>query len=258
MSGESQYMSHINVYHSDSQEYHQTFKFYLEHCDEKAKTHQWLNQLIEKLPNRQLLIDVGAGYGITTALFMGLFEQTIALEPNSSLRAELKKNCPELEVLPDQILQTQLPERSADLIFCLHVFYHIDPAEWMANLEKLASWLSPNGCLVLALADKEAQCTQIYKDFYHLEADLSTLVRRFEAQKGEQYEVIIETIPLRVKTESLQDTYRLAEFMLNPPPTPTPPKRHTVEEYVRKHFTSSTEGYCFSCDQNLILIRRSF
>jgi SAM-dependent methyltransferase len=253
-------MTHINVYHSDSKEYHQTFKFYLEHCDEKAKTHQWLNQLIERLPARHFLIDAGAGYGITTALFMELFDKTIALEPNASLRAELSKNCPDLHVLPDQILEAQPLARnaSADLIFCLHVFYHIDPAEWMANLERLVSWLSPNGYLVLALADQEAQCTKIYKDFYHLEADLKAFVRRFEAQKDGQYEVIIETIPLRVKTESLPDAYRLAEFMLNPPPTPTPPNRHTVEEYVRKHFTCPSGGYCFSCDENLILIRRCF
>ncbi len=248
-------MQSINVYTSQSQQYEDTFKFYLEHSNEKVKTHEWLDQLVKRLPSRQLMIDAGAGYGLTTALFTDYFAQTIAVEPNDSFITQLKKNCPTVEVQHHTILDADLPSGSADLILCLHVFYHIVQEEWLANLEKMASWLSPNGVLVVAMANHESQCMKIYERFYKLEADLTALARTFEDQKGHKYEVVVETIPLNVRARSFEDAYTLAEFMLNPPPSPLPPSRHALEEYVHEYFTCPDGGYCFSCDQILLQIR---
>ena len=249
-------MQSLNVYHSQSKEYEDAFKFYLEHSNEKIKTHEWLNQLVKRLPSRQLMVDAGAGYGLTTALFTDYFAQSIAVEPNDSFIEQLKKNCPTVEVQHRTILEADLPSGSADLVLCLHVFYHIVQEEWMTNLEKLASWLSPNGVLVVAMANHESQCMKIYESFYNIEADLSALARTFEQQKADEYDVVVETIPLNVRAHSFQDAYVLAEFMLNPPPTPLPPTRRRVEEYVRQYFTCPDGGYCFSCDQVLLQIRR--
>ena len=249
-------MQSMNVYHSQSEKYEETFKFYLEHSNEKVKTHEWLDQLVKRLPSRHLMIDAGAGYGLSTALFTDYFVQTIAVEPNDSFIAQLKKNCPAVEVQHRTILHANLPPGSADLILCLHVFYHIVQEEWMANLEKLASWLSPNGVLVVAMANHESQCMKIYESFYKLEADLTALAATFKEQKGHEYDVIVETIPLNVRANSFQDAYTLAEFMLNPPPTSIPPTRRRVEEYVHQYFNCPDGGYCFSCDQVLLQIRR--
>jgi len=249
-------MQSINVYHSQSEQYEEIFKFYLEHSNEKIKTHEWLDQLIHRLPSHSLLIDAGAGYGLTTALFTDYFAQTIAIEPNDSFITQLKKNCPAVEVQHRTILDAHLPSGSADLILCLHVFYHIVQEKWMANLEQLASWLSPNGVLVVAMANHESQCMKIYEHFYKLEADLTALAQPFEQKKGDEYDVVVEPIPLNVRAPSFQDAYTLAEFMLNPPPTSIAPSRHALEEYVRQYFTCPEGGYCFSCDQILLQIRR--
>jgi hypothetical protein len=74
----------INVYDSQSKEYHHAFQVFLDHTDQKLKAQQWLNRLVQTLPLRRVFIDAGAGNGKVTAWFTDAFNQTIALEPNES------------------------------------------------------------------------------------------------------------------------------------------------------------------------------
>ena len=85
----------VKGYDSQSSAYHQAFQVFLDHTDQKVKAQQWLNRLVQTLPSRRVFIDIGAGNGKVTSWFMGSFNHTIATEPNESLRAELKKNCPQ-------------------------------------------------------------------------------------------------------------------------------------------------------------------
>ena len=244
----------IKVYDSQSSAYHQAFQVFLDHTDQKVRAKQWLDRLVKALPWRRTFIDVGAGNGKVTSWFIDSFNHTIATEPNESLRAELKKNCPQIEALAEQIMDTDIAV-SGDFVLCSHVLYYIERAEWMANLERLASLVSPEGVLVVVVQHHESDCMHMLQHFFGRRFDLGPLGRTFQAEKGDQYEVSIETVPAHITTSDLPTAYIIAEFMLNLLPIPAPPAQSDLEEYVQKHFASQEGGFHFSCDQDFLQIR---
>lgn len=244
---------HVNVYDSQSSKYHEAFQIFLDHTDQKVKAQQWLSQLINMLPQRRVLIDVGAGNGKVTSWLIDSFDRTIAIEPNESLREELKRNCPQIEVIPEKILDAKITALG-DLILCSHVFYYIDDTEWMINLERLASWLSPEGALVVVLQNHETNCMQMLEHFFGRRFDLIGLAQAFQHERGEEYEVEVETGRAQAITSDFDSSYTIAEFMLNLLPMSAPPARSDFEEYVRSHFAFQG-GFRFCCDQDFLQIR---
>lgn len=245
----------ISVYDSQTSEYHRAFQVFLDHTDQKVKAQQWLNGVIETLPARGVFIDVGAGNGKVTSWFIDSFERTIATEPNDSLRAELKKHCPQIEVLAEKVLETKMTARG-DFILCSHVFYYIDGSEWMATLDRIASWLSTEGVLALALQHHKTDCMEMVEHFFGRRFDLTSLARNFQSELGNRYEVAVETVPARIVASDFDSAYTIAEFMLNLLPMADPPARSDLEKYVRSRFSSSEGGFRFSCDQDFLRIRR--
>jgi hypothetical protein len=51
----------IAVYDSLTPEYHRAFEIFLNHTDQKLKAQQWLNDLVDRLPCKDIFIDAGAG-----------------------------------------------------------------------------------------------------------------------------------------------------------------------------------------------------
>jgi SAM-dependent methyltransferase len=245
----------VNVYDSQSAAYQHAFQVFLDHTDQKARARDWLTHLLHRLPSRDLFLDAGAGNGKVTAWFSPHFQRTLALEPNPYLCEELRRSCPTAEVLPDPILAAQ-PTAAADLVLCSHVFYYIDGAEWMRHLEQLASWLAPDGVLVVVLQNHETDCMRLLEHFFGRRFDLSELGRQFEAARGDAHTVDLETVPAQVVTADFEAAYTVAEFILNLLPMPDPPARRELEEYVRKEFAAAGGGYRFSCDQDFLQIRR--
>ena len=244
----------IKVYDSQSSAYHQAFQVFLDHTDQKVRAKQWLDRLVKRLPWQRTFIDVGAGNGKVTSWFIDSFHHTIATEPNESLRAELKKNCPQIEVLAEKIMDTDIAV-SGDFVLCSHVLYYIKRAEWMAHLERLASLVSQEGVLMVVVQHHESDCMHMLQHFFGLCFDLGALAGTFQAEKGDQYEMSIETVPAHVTTSDLPTAYIIAEFMLNLLPMPLPPARSDLEEYVLRYFSSPEGGFHFSCDQDFLQIR---
>jgi ubiquinone/menaquinone biosynthesis C-methylase UbiE len=244
----------INVFDSQTKEYHQAFQVFLDHTDQKLQAQQWLNQLVQTLPSRRVFIDAGAGNGKVTAWFTDAFDQTIALEPNESLRTELKQHCPQVEVFPEGILDAKIMS-SGDFVLCSHVLYYIDSVEWMLYLERLASFLSPDGVLVVILQHHNSECMQMLQHFFDQSFDLTELAQTFQNENKDRYEVAIETVPAHVTTSDFDSAYAVAEFMLNLLPMPNPPTRNDLEAYVRSYFTYPAGGFRFSCDQDFLQIR---
>ncbi len=97
------------------------FEIFLNHTDQKLKAQQWLNDLVDRLPCKDIFIDAGAGNGKVTAWFTERFGRTIAIEPNASLRSELTRACPAAEVVGEGILDAKV-SAAGDLILCSYVF----------------------------------------------------------------------------------------------------------------------------------------
>jgi SAM-dependent methyltransferase len=244
----------VRVYDSQSEAYHEAFQVFLEHTDQKANARHRLIALVPALPQRRVFLDVGAGNGQVTAWLLDRFDQTIAIEPSSSLSADLRRTCPAAKVLAVPILEAR-PDVLADLVLCSHVLYYIERSEWGSTLAQMASWLSPEGTLVVVLQNHETDCMRMLEAFGGQRFDLTGLGQEFESDHGRQYRVERETVAAHVTTADFASAYVIAEFMLNLLPMSEPPLRQRLEEYVRTHFGRAAGGYRFSCHQDFLLVR---
>lgn len=244
---------YVAVFDSLGKEYEQAFATFLAHTDQKEKAREWLDRVVTALPRRRTFVDAGAGTGKVTAWFVPQFEKTVAIEPNPHLRDHLAQACPTAAIVPAVIMQAQVA--AADFVLNSHVFYYIPEPEWADHLERLASFLSPTGLLVVILQNSGTDCMKLVERFHGRKFDLGALRRRFDAAHGHQFYSAVETVPCHVTTTNFADAYTIAEFMLNLLPFPTPPERAAVEDYVRQNFAAPGGGFRFSCSQDFLQIR---
>ncbi|MDQ1493237.1 MAG: hypothetical protein QOJ23_5751 [Actinomycetota bacterium] len=242
----------VKAYDSLSDDYHQAFGLFLDHTDQKTRANEWLDRMVGSLPLRRTFIDAGAGTGKVTAWLAERFENTVALEPNAALRRELRRACPGIDVRQEAIMDAKPPEL-AELVLCSHVLYYIPPQEWRAHIEKMASWLSPQGELVIVLQSSDTDCMDMLAHFQHQRFDLGAAGEHFENEDDGHYRLELENVPAHVTTPDLASAVAIAEFMLNLLPMPEPPTRRALEEYVTDRF-AQPGGYRFSCHQDFLRI----
>jgi hypothetical protein len=186
---------------------------------------------------------------------MGNFDRTVAIEPNPHLRVHLERNCPAAEVVPTMILDCGFADE-ADFVLMSHVFYYIPAADWQATLDRLASFLSPTGVLVIVLQNSETDCMGLVDHFHGRRFDLAGARRDFQTRHAGAFDSRIATVASHVETSDFESAYTVAEFMLNLLPLDEPPLRANLETYVRTNFAAPGGGFRFSCSQDFLVIRR--
>jgi len=245
----------VNVYDSRSDAYHDAFAVFLRCTDQKTNARRWLDDLVDQLPKRRVLVDAGAGNGLVTAWLLDRFQRTIAIEPNPSLNADLRSACPSAEILGVPILQAA-PGEVADLVLCSHVLYYIPQNEWQAHVRHMASWLAPGGALVIVLQNPDTDCMRMLDHFLGRHFDLGQ-VADMVGKEG-RYQAKRHLVPAHVTTSRLDEAFIVAEFMLNLLPISQPPSREALKEYVMKNFQTPEGGFRFSCHQDFLVIRPAF
>ena len=98
----------LEPYAYDQPEYAGAFETFLTHTDQKIKAIGWLTEFVGGLRSRSLFVDAGAGEGSTTAALAKFFDRTIAIEPNSALRVELARRCPDAEIVETPIAEARI------------------------------------------------------------------------------------------------------------------------------------------------------
>lgn len=245
----------VRHFDSRSEEYDEIFKFCMDHTDEKQKSIVRLKEVVNKLPFRRQFIDAGAGNGILTQPLTPYFAHTTALEPNRELRRQLQQNCPGISIQPDFIMDAELSIH-ADFILCSHVLYYIEQTQWLAHIEKLATWLAPDGILVLMLQHHESDCMHMQAHFFQRAFNLATVAQTFKEQKREEYQVDVEIMPLDIVVPDLFSACCIAEFMLNLLPVANMPTLHEVESHIEQYFQPQDQVYRFSSDQTIVRIHQ--
>ncbi len=94
----------IQVFDSQGEAYKRAFQIFLDHTDQKRNAKRFLQKLVDGLPNRNIFIDAGAGNGEVTKAFAGVFDRTIAIEPNPHLLTQLKQAIRKLKPLRRRFL----------------------------------------------------------------------------------------------------------------------------------------------------------
>jgi hypothetical protein len=244
----------LEPYAHDQPEYARAFGTFLAHTDQKTKTIRWLTDLINGLPSHGLFVDAGAGEGSITAALAKLFDRTIAIEPNSALRAELAQHCPQAEIVEGPIGEAKIVS-PADFVLCSHVLYFIPQDDWTDTLERLTSWLGARGAAVVVLGNSNADVIALPRDFFGKNINLAPAVQEFKA-RHDDFEILTHTLNCEVVVDDMEAACTLTRFFLGDYPdwgrTVT---RRRVEEYIRRHF-AVRQGYRLSCDQDILLLRR--
>ncbi|MFD5558642.1 class I SAM-dependent methyltransferase [Streptomyces sp. NPDC127068] len=232
---------------SQSRQYDEAFATFLAHTNQKRRAHDYLSQVVSRLPRRRVLLDAGAGSGETTSHLFGHFEHTIALEPNPDLRRRLASRLPRAQILEEEILDAR-PHCEADLVLCSHVLYYIPLDQWPAHLRELTSWRSSGGECVIVLQNPDSDSMRMLQEFGGPRSDLSGQLDGMDIRFVHRV-----TDPAHVSTPDLPTAVNVAAFMLGTAPLPSPPTRKQVEDYVQANFSSSS-GYQFTCTQDFLHI----
>jgi len=244
----------LEPYAHDQPEYAHAFGTFLRHTDQKNKTIGWLTDFVNGLRSHGLFVDAGAGEGSTTATLAKLFDRTIAIEPNSALRAELARRCPEAEIVEAPIGEARIAS-SADFVLCSHVLYYIQQSDWTDTLERLTSWLGAYGAAVVLLGNSNADVIALPREFFGRSIDLAPAVQEFKA-RHDDFEIVTHTLNCEVVVDDLESACTLTRFFLSDyPDWGRNVTRRRVEDYVRSHFTDP-RGYRLSVDQDALSLRR--
>jgi hypothetical protein len=244
----------IRVFDSRGEDYKKAFQVFLDHTDQKRNAKRWLQQVVDRLPERKVFIDAGAGNGEVTSTFAPAFDRTIAIEPNAYLLSQLQEAIPSAETIGKPILSAK-PAAQGDLVLSSHTFYYIDAAQWLDNLERLVSWMSPAGVTIVVLQNRETGCMAMVDHFFGHRFKLAQLAEAFRAKHGERYEVAITLDPARVETPDFDKAFIVAEFILNLLPITKAPSKRDVEVYIERHFKQPEGGYRFPVHQDFLQIR---
>lgn len=245
----------LETFDSLGSRYERAFKLFLANTDQKVRARVRLEELVGSLARRENFIDVGAGTGILTQWLADHFHQSIGIEPNLTLTEDFKKNCPGIELITDAIDRVNLPAMG-DLVLCSHVFYYLDKNTWMDTIQKLSSWVSPDGMFVNILQNPQSDCMKMLRHFMKHSFDLPGTMEEFEKSHGDRYRVTIKTVPSIIETKSLADATGIAEFVLNLIPSHHLPAEAEVRAYVEKHFKHGENQYRYSCDQDFVIVRK--
>src|SRR5947199_3082023 len=106
-----------------------------------------LTQLIH-LPHPALVVDLGSGTGLSTAIWGERAEMVIGIEPNADMRKEATHNVEDypyaahIEYREGLAHQTGLPDECADIVTAAHAFHWMEPT---ATLAEIARILRPAG-----------------------------------------------------------------------------------------------------------------
>jgi ubiquinone/menaquinone biosynthesis C-methylase UbiE len=106
-----------------------------------------LTQLIDT-PRPTLVVDLGSGTGLSTAIWGERAEQVIGIEPNADMRQEALRNLEghpytaHIEYREGVAHQTGLPDGCADIVTAAQSFHWMEPTTTLAEIARI---LRPSG-----------------------------------------------------------------------------------------------------------------
>jgi ubiquinone/menaquinone biosynthesis C-methylase UbiE len=106
-----------------------------------------LTQLIHK-PRPALVVDLGSGTGLSTAIWSDRAQRVVGIEPNADMRtqairkATANPSSTHLEYRDGVANRTALPDACADIVTCAQSFHWMEPTSTLAEIARI---LRPGG-----------------------------------------------------------------------------------------------------------------
>jgi SAM-dependent methyltransferase len=132
--------------------YDQIAGAYLERFEVSAVRQKWLHRLIERLPARARVLDLGCGAGIPVAReLVTLGHCVVGVDGSAEQIARACHNVPGATFIQADVCEVQFDDASFDAIGAFYSINHVPAAEQDALFGKLGRWLKPGGTLVVSL-----------------------------------------------------------------------------------------------------------
>jgi hypothetical protein len=235
--------------------YREAFTRFLAGTDEKTNTHAYLRGILQQLPTRQVLLDVGPADGTTTRYLAPHFGRIVCIEPSEPMRRALTLSCPQAEVVSEPVAEAKIDVR-ADLVLLSHVLYYLPRDQWAATVSRIMEWMAPGGLLLVLLQNPDEACMRMVQHFTGHRFDLRELADELAAlPPGLIDSISLDTVPACYRSGDLNETVAVAEFHLSIPGAPSY-SRDAVEAYVRQHLRDDNGGYALRHDQHVLRLQR--
>lgn len=208
------------------------FETFLRYSNEKEESSTRLADLLQEIAGDLSILDIGAGNGEFLALTLAKTKNLTSLrvtllEPSRDLVKQLKDHFN--RILPRdsvKIIRTTLDDFSNDekfdVILASHLFYHIPRDTWVKQLNKMLSFLKPDGRLIIILREKDDayrfkmafKPLILDKNFKALVIDdVLTVLPEVSKLRVSRYSIASE---LRVPIDkNVEDAISIIEFYLN-------------------------------------------
>ncbi|MBM3205809.1 class I SAM-dependent methyltransferase [Candidatus Shapirobacteria bacterium] len=114
-----------------------------------------LKKLLKLIPQKENLIDIGAGYGRFVPLYAFLFKKCLLVEPSGKLLNDARlmaKSYPHLEFLKSYVEKLPLKDKSFQVAILIRVAHHLKDLETMVM--EVHRILKPGGFFILEFANK--------------------------------------------------------------------------------------------------------
>jgi SAM-dependent methyltransferase len=113
----------------------------------------WLQRLLDRLPARARVLDLGCGNGVPVARALVDAGHDIVGVDASRAQVDLaRRNVPGLDLIRADALDVEFAPASFDAVASTFVFGHIPRAEQPVLLDRIRRWLRPGGLLLLTMA----------------------------------------------------------------------------------------------------------
>ncbi|MEI6690923.1 MAG: class I SAM-dependent methyltransferase [bacterium] len=123
---------------------------------QKLKTDKYVKELIERLPDESIVLDVGCGAGVPVddALLRRGFG-VVGIDTSEEQIKMARKLCKGGDYMVRDINLLIENEYQVDAVVCLYTMFHIPREQHRKMLAIFASFLKKGGCLLLTMGDRD-------------------------------------------------------------------------------------------------------
>jgi len=252
----------MKLWELGSVEYKDAFETLLRGTNSEFPPDQVCRKLTENLPGYASCVDMGCGVGERTSHLAQRFERTYAVDPHALMCEATAAKVPSAYIMQAKFQDVELPEKVDFALLC-HVLYYVPSEEWGASVLRAAAPLKENGTLAVIMKHPDSDCNVMINHFSSSEQrgwDLFRIINDFRRQGEFTIEILV--LPSHLVTESLEDTEKVARFMLSDRAadsyTDGGPSEDVFKAYVKKNFWSEAEGKGgWNYPEVIALIRRN-
>jgi len=115
-----------------------------------------LAELLEKLPKRAMVLDLGCGAGEPVAReFVAHGFQVTGVDASLGQIMRARRNVPKANFVHADMTTVQLPAQAFDAVSAFYSITHVPRNEHEALIRRIATWLRPNGLFVASFGSSQ-------------------------------------------------------------------------------------------------------